>query len=70
MDHHTLNTITDGFGGGGKTSSTKNKYAPTVIHVFEDIANVQEQDLNPVSFFEKDVVSIMANENDPMILKV
>ena len=67
---HTLNTIVGVFAGGRETSSDRKKYACVMMHVSEDIAKVQEQDLNTVSFSKRDVISIMARENDLMVIKV
>ena len=67
---HTLNSIAGGFAGGGETNSARKKYACTVMHVSEDIANIREQDLNPVSFSKRDAIGIMAHKNDPLVIMV
>lgn len=70
MVSRILNTIAKGFAGGGETNSTRNKYAPSVIHVCQKIVTEPEEAPTNVNFFVIDADKIYAHENDPMVIKI
>ena len=66
----TLNTISGGFTGGGETSSSKKRYALSLMHVSHNIFSGKEERLVAVGFSRRDSEGVIAHENDPMVIKV
>jgi hypothetical protein len=64
---HTLNTISDGFAGGGKSSSSRKKYVRQVMlcQEYETPASGRELD---ISFTTKDFRDVIPHDDDPMVI--
>lgn len=65
-----LNTIAGGFVGGGETSSARKRYARSVMHIEEKSSLEGKGDLVVISFSRKDSKGVLAQKNDPMVIKV
>ncbi|XP_050895535.1 uncharacterized protein LOC127102173 [Lathyrus oleraceus] len=70
MTRHTLNTIAGGFTGGGETSSSRKRYAWTMMHVWQKPSSEEEETPNIISFSIRDAEGVLVHENDSMVIKV
>lgn len=67
---HTLNTIAKGFVGRGETSSTRKRYARSVMHIEQKPPSERKEDPIVISFSRRDLGGVLAQKNDPMVIKV
>ena len=70
MARHTLNTISGDFAGGGETSSTKKRYARSVMHVLQNSLPGKEGRPIVIGFSRQDSEGVPTHENDLMLIKV
>lgn len=49
---------------------SRKKYARFMMHIFETMVPDDEQDLDMVSFSQRDAMGIVPHEDDPMVVKI
>lgn len=70
MARHTLNTISVCFTAGEETSSTRKRYARSVMNVSQKMPPEREERYVVVGFSRQNSEGVLAHENDLMVIKV
>lgn len=67
---HTIDTIAEGFAGGGETSLTRKCYVRQVMHVAELPINFVAANIPDLNFSPRDLEGISPHNDDPLAVVV
>lgn len=68
ITHHTLNTIVEGFAGGGETNSTRKRYARTMMHVRKEPSSEERYNQTIITLSKKNAEGVLPHKDDLMVI--